>query len=113
MGCVCVCVYVMYTRLLWARCVGVCACTLRHITLFVTPCTVARQSPPSMGFSRQGHWSGLPFPPPGDLPHPETKSMSPSPALAGGVFTTVPSGKSKGLVVSAKQQETSGVGDTP
>ena len=39
--------------------------------------------------------------------------MSPSPALAGGVFTTVPSGKSKGLVGSAKQQETSGVGDTP
>ena len=33
-----------------------------------TPCTVARQAPLSMGFSRQEHWSGLPCPPPGDLP---------------------------------------------
>ena len=33
--------------------------------LFATQCTVARQAPPSMGFSRQEHWSGLPFPPPG------------------------------------------------
>ena len=37
---------------------------------FVTPWTVARQSPLSMGFSRQEYWSGLPFPSPGDLLHP-------------------------------------------
>ena len=33
-----------------------------------TPWTVAYQVPPSMGFSRQEYWSGLPFPSPGDLP---------------------------------------------
>ena len=48
----------------------------------VTPWTAARQASLSMGFSRQEHWSGLPFPPPGDLPHPGIKSASPaSPAL--------------------------------
>ena len=37
---------------------------------FVTPWTVARQAPLSVGFPRQDHWSGLPFPSPGDLPDP-------------------------------------------
>ena len=42
-----------------------------------------------MGFSRQEHWSGLPLPPAGDLPNPETEHMSPeSPALAERFFTT-------------------------
>ena len=41
-----------------------------HVQLFATPQAVARQAPPSMGFPRQEHWSGLPFPPPGDLPDP-------------------------------------------
>ena len=42
-----------------------------------------------MGFSRQEHWSGLPFPPPGDLPNPGIKPVSfMSPALAGGFITT-------------------------
>ena len=50
---------------------------------------VALQAPMSMGFSWQKNWSGLPCPPPGDLPDPETEPMSPkSPALAGGFFTT-------------------------
>ena len=45
----------------------------------------------SIGFSRQEYWSGLPFPPPGDLPNP---GMEPaSPALAGGVFTSELPGK--------------------
>ena len=39
----------------------------------VTPWTVAHPAPLSMGFSRQKHWSGLPFPPPGDLPEPVIK----------------------------------------
>ena len=40
-----------------------------------------------MGFSRQEYWSGLPCPPPGDLPHPRTEPTSlMSPALAGGFF---------------------------
>ena len=41
-----------------------------------TPWTVAHQAPLSMGFSRQGYWSGRPFPSPGDLPNPGTKSGS-------------------------------------
>ena len=53
------------------------------------PWTVARQAPLSMGFSRQEYWSGLPFPPPGNLPDPgiEPRSLI-SPTLAGGFFTT-------------------------
>ena len=41
--------------------------SLSHVQLFATPWTVAYQAPPSMGFSRQECWSGLPFPSPGDL----------------------------------------------
>ena len=50
----------------------------------VTPWTVAHQTPRSMGFSRQEYWSGLPFPPSGELPNPGTEPLSP--ALAGGVL---------------------------
>ena len=47
-----------------------------------------------MGFSRQEYWSGLPLPPPGNLPSPGIKAVSPmAPALAGGFFTTEPPGK--------------------
>ena len=60
-----------------------------HFPLFATPWTVAHQAPLSMGFSRQEYWSGLPFPPPGDLPDSGTELMSPtSSALAGRFFTT-------------------------
>ena len=54
-----------------------------------TPWIVARQAPLSVGFSRQEYWSGLPFPPAGDLPDPGIvpKSLA-SPALAGRFFTT-------------------------
>ena len=44
--------------------------SLRRVRLFETPWTVAYQAPPSMGFSWQECWSGLPFPSPGDLPDP-------------------------------------------
>ena len=47
------------------------------VQLFVTPWTVARQAPLSMGFSSQGYWSGLPFPSPGYLPDPGIKPGSP------------------------------------
>ena len=43
-----------------------------------SPRTVASQAPPSMGFSRQEYWSGLPFPSPGDLPNPGIKPTSPA-----------------------------------
>ena len=44
--------------------------SLSCISLFVTPWIVACQAPPSMGFSGQKYWSGLPYPPPGDRPDP-------------------------------------------
>ena len=46
--------------------------------LFMTPWTVARQAPLSVGFSRQGCWSGLPFPPPGDLSDPGIRPVAPA-----------------------------------
>ena len=47
-----------------------CAQSLSRVRLFAIPWTVACQAPPSRGISRQESWSGLPFPPPGDLPDP-------------------------------------------
>ena len=72
-----------------------CAQSLTHVQLFVTPWTVSlHQAPLSMEFSRQEYWSGLPFPPPGNLPNPGMELTSPvSPALAGRFFTIEPSGK--------------------
>ena len=64
---------------------------ITHARLSATVWTVASQAPLSMGSHRQEYWSGLPFPPPGDLPHQGIKPTSP--ALAGGLFTTKPSGK--------------------
>ena len=52
--------------------------SLSHVQLFVTPWTVAYQASPSMGFSRQEYWSGLPFPSPGDLPNPGINPGSPA-----------------------------------
>ena len=51
---------------------------LSRILLFLTPWTVARQAPLSMGFPWQEYWRGLPFPSPGDLPHPRIKPESPA-----------------------------------
>ena len=45
-----------------------CVCMLSHVQLFVTPWTIACQAPLPMEFSRQEHWSELPFPPPGEMP---------------------------------------------
>ena len=67
-------------------------CMLSHfsrVQLFVILWTVARQALLSKEFSRQEHWSGLPCPPPGDLPDPGIKPASlTSPALSGRFFTT-------------------------
>ena len=52
--------------------------SLSRVRLFATPWTVAYQAPPSMGFSRQECWSGLPFPSPGDLPDPGIEPRSPA-----------------------------------
>ena len=48
------------------------------IDIYTTLCIVAHQAPPSIGFSRQEYWSGLPFPSPGDLPDPGIKPRSPA-----------------------------------
>ena len=58
--------------------------SLSHVRLFATPWTIAHQAPPSMGFSRQECWSGLPFPSPGDLPR--------SPALQADALQSEPPG---------------------
>ena len=65
--------------------------SLCRVHSFSLPRTVAHQAPLSMGFSRQEYWSGLSFPPPGDLPDPGIEPVSS--ALAGGFFTTEPPGK--------------------
>ena len=60
-----------------------------RVRLCATPWTVAHQAPLSMGFSRQEHWSGLPCPPPEDLPDPGIKPESlTSPASSGAFFTS-------------------------
>ena len=69
-------------------------CCCAHVQSCLTlhdPWTIAHQAPLSMGFSRQEYWSGLPFPPPGDLPNPGIELTSlVSPASAGRFFTTMP-----------------------
>ena len=47
-----------------------------RVRLFATPWTVAHQAPPSMGFSRQEYWSGVPLSSPGDLPDPGIEPRS-------------------------------------
>ena len=65
--------------------------SLSRVRLFPSPWTVAYQAPPSMGFSRQQYWSGLPFPSPGDLPDPGIKPGSP--AFQADSWTSEPRGK--------------------
>ena len=65
--------------------------SLSRVRLFVTPWTVAYQAPPSMGFSRQEYWSGVPLPSPGYLPDP---GMEPgSPAFQADALASEPPGK--------------------
>ena len=69
----------------------------------MTPWTAAYQTPPSMGFSRQEYWSGLPFPSPGDLPDPGIEPRSP--AFQADALTSEPPGKP--LRILCKHQEIS------
>ena len=77
-------------------CVCVCVCVLSHfshVRLSATPMDYS-QAPLSVRFSRQEYWSGLPCPPPGDLPNLGIESTSlMSPALADGFFITRSPGK--------------------
>ena len=64
--------------------------------------TIARQAPLSMRFPREEYWSGLPFPPPEDLPNPGIKLSSlVSPAFSGGFFTAVHLGKHMNSLLTA------------
>ena len=65
-----------------------------------TPCTVAHQTPLSMGFPRQENLRALPFPSLGDLPSPRIEPASP--ASAGRFFTTEPPGKTEFLLMTSK-----------
>ena len=60
---------------------------LSQVRLFVTPWTVARQAPLSMGFSRQEYWSRLPCPSPGELPNLGIEPVSCVSCIAGRFFT--------------------------
>ena len=65
--------------------------SLSHVRLFATPWTVDYQAPPSMGFSRQEYWSGLPLPSPGNL---SDSGIEPgSPALQADALPSEPPGK--------------------
>ena len=66
------------------------------ISIIVSPWTVAHQASPSMGFYRQEYWNGLPFPSPGDLPHPGIEPRSP--ALKVDTLPSEPPGKSHCLL---------------
>ena len=66
--------------------------SLSPIRLFATPWTVAYQAPPSMGFSRQECWSGMPFLSPGQLPDPGIEHRFP--ALQADALPSEPAGES-------------------
>ena len=82
---------------LFAHDMHVYVCVLSHfscVRLFVALWTMGHQSSLSKGFSWQEYWSGLPCPPPGDLPDPGIKLVSlMSPPLAGSLFTTSTTGE--------------------
>ena len=82
---------VFFLHFLWEKKVKVKVKSLSRVRLFVTPWTVAHQDPPSMGFSRQEYWSGLPFPSQGDLPDPGIEPRSP--ASQADALTSEPPGK--------------------
>ena len=71
-----------------------CVCILSCVWLFVTPWTC--QAPLSTGLPRQGYWTGLPFPSPGDLPYPGIEPVSLT--LAGRFFITEPPGKPLSII---------------
>ena len=83
---------------------------LSHVWVFATPWTVAYQAPLSMGFSSQEYWSGLPCPPPGDLPSPGIEPRSP--ALQVDSLLSKPPGKTKNTRVGSVQFSHSVVSDS-
>ena len=70
--------------------------SLSCVQLFATPGTVAHQAPPSMEFSRQEYWSGLPFPSPEN--HPDSGNEPGSPTLQADALPSEPPGKPRVIV---------------
>ena len=99
---------IMYAlKLCYSLCM--CSCILSHFShcwLFATPWTVAHQAPLAVGFCRQEYWSGLPCPPPGDLPDPGIESTSP--ALQEDSLPTEPPGKPHDIAYLAKEKKKNG-----
>ena len=88
--------------------------SLSRVWLFATPWTIAYQAPPSMRFSRQEYWSGLPFPSPGDLPNPGIEPGTP--AVQADALTSEPPGKPRCLnswYVTAGDLPIPGLGSWP
>ena len=77
--------------------------SLSPVGLFETPWTVAYQAPQSMEFSRQEYWSGLPFPSPGDLPHPGIEPVSPT--LEADALPSEPPGKPDPTCCNSKKKK--------
>ena len=76
------------------------------VQLFATLRTFACQAPLFVGFSRQEYWSGLPNPPPANLPNPVTEPMSlTSLELAGGFFITGNTWEAEEWVVNASAED--------
>ena len=80
--------------------------SLSRVRLLATPWAAAYQAPPSMGFSRQEYWSGLPFPSPGDLPDPGIESGSA--ALQADALASEPPGKLGYSLWGCKELHTTG-----
>ena len=88
----------------------VCVCILSPSPTLCNPMNCSRQAPLFMRFSSQAYWSGLPFPPPGDLPNPGMEPTSPvSPALQAYSLPSEPPGKpclfSVGNVISLDKKQ--------
>ena len=77
---------------------------LSRVQIFGTPWTAAYQAPPSMGFSRQEYWSGLPFPSPEDLLDPGIEPGSPK--LQAGTLPSEPPGKYSKFTLSTSDDST-------
>ena len=87
-----------------------CVCVRRSVVSdSVTPWPVALQAPLSIGFSRQEYWSGLPFPSPGDFPHPGIKPLSS--AFRAYSLPSEPPGKPTELLKQFKYFMATGQGD--